>query len=87
MRVVCDRKQLANGDCLCDFYKGNWFGNRKSPPITKNPPKSSQEFSEHSRPFLHKLKGLNKNSPPKVHPSFAQNLGRQILGNTFSGPK
>ena len=23
----------------------------------------------------------------KVHPNFAENLGRQILGNTFSGPK
>ena len=36
--------------------------------------------------FLHKLKVLSKNSPPKVHPNYAKNLGRQILGNTFSGP-
>ena len=27
---------------------------------------------------------FNRNSPQKVHPNFAQNLGRHILGNTFS---
>ena len=31
------------------------------------------------------MKGFSRNSPQKVHPNFAQNLGRQILGNTFSG--
>ena len=28
---------------------------------------------------------LNKSSHPKVHPNFAQCLGRPILGNAFSG--
>ena len=31
------------------------------------------------------MKGFSRNSPRKVHPNFAQNLGRKILGNTFSG--
>ena len=31
------------------------------------------------------MKGFGGNSPRKVHPNFAQNMGRQILGNTFSG--
>ena len=31
------------------------------------------------------MKGFCRNSPQKVHPNFAQNLGRQILRNTFSG--
>ena len=58
---------------------------RKSLPIAKNPPKPSQEFSEQSWPFLHKFKGFSMNSPQKVHANFTKNLGRQILGNTFSG--
>ena len=33
------------------------------------------------------MKGFSRNSPPKVHLNFAQNLGRQILGNTLSGLK
>ena len=56
------------------------FGDRKSLSIAKNHPKSSQEFSEHFGPAIHKMKGSSGNSPPKVHPNFAQNLGRQILG-------
>ena len=32
------------------------------------------------------MKGFSKSSHQKVHPNFAKNLGRQILGNTFSGP-
>ena len=31
------------------------------------------------------MKGFSRNSPQKVHPNFAENLGREILGNTFSG--
>ena len=31
------------------------------------------------------MKGFSRNSPQKVHPNFAQNLGSRILGNTFSG--
>ena len=55
--------------------------------IAKNHPKPSQEFSEQFGPSIHKMKGFGKNSPQKVHPDFAQNLDRQILGNTFSGLK
>ena len=35
------------------------------------------------------MKVFSKNSHQKVHPNFAQtqNLGRQFLGNSFSGPK
>ena len=33
---------------------------------------------------MHETKGFCRNAPQKVHPNFAQNLGRQILGNTFS---
>ena len=36
-------------------------------------------------PSIHKMKGFSRNLTPIVHPNFAQNLGRQILGNTFSG--
>ena len=59
----------------------------KSLSIAKNHPKPSQEFSEQFGPSIHKMKGFGRNSPPKVHPNFAQNVGRQILGNTFSGLK
>ena len=58
----------------------------KSLSIAKNHLKSSQEFSERFGPFILKMKGFSRNSSQKVHPNFAQNLGRQILGNTFSGP-
>ena len=59
---------------------------QKSLPIAKNHLKTSQEISEQFGPFIHKMKGFSKNSPQKVHPNFAQNSGRQILGETFSGP-
>ena len=55
--------------------------------FTKNHRKPSQIFSERSGPFIHEMKGFSGNSPPKAHANFAQNLGRQILRNTFSGPK
>ena len=45
----------------------------------------SQEFSEQFGPSSHKRKDFSRNSPQKVHPNFAGNLGREILGNTFSG--
>ena len=63
------------------------IGDRKSLSIAKNHRKPSQEFSEQSGPPIHKMKGFSRNSPQKVHPNFAQNLGRQILGNTFLGLK
>ena len=63
------------------------IGDRKSLSIAKNHPKTSQEFSEQFGPSTHKIKGFSKNSHRKVHPNFAENLGRQILGNTISGPK
>ena len=59
---------------------------QKSLSLAKNHPKPSQEFSEQSGPLTHKIKVFGQNSPPKVHPNFAKNLGRQILGNTCSGP-
>ena len=37
-------------------------------------------------PYI-QLKGFSSNSPHKVHPNFAQNLGRQFLGNTCAGLK
>ena len=64
---------------------GHCFGDRKSLSIAKNHPKPSQEFSEQFGPSIHKIKGFRRNSPRKVHPNFAENLGREILGNTFSG--
>ena len=63
------------------------IGDRKSLSIAKNHPKPSQEFSEQFGPSIHEMKGFSRNSPQRVHPNFAQNLGRQILGNTFSGLK
>ena len=63
------------------------LGDRKSLPIAKNHPKTSQDFSEQFGPSTHKIKGFSKNSRQKVHPNFAKILGRQILGNTLSGPK
>ena len=66
---------------------GAIIGDRKSLPIAKNHPKPSQEFREQIGPFLHNMKGFSKTSHQKVYPKFAKNFGRQILGNTFSGPK
>ena len=63
------------------------FGDGKSLSIAKNDPKPSQELSERFGPFIDKIKGFSRNSPQKVHANFARNLGRQILGNTFSGPQ
>ena len=57
---------------------------RRSLSIAKNHPKPSQEFSEQFGPSIRKMKGFSRNSPERVHPNFAENLGRQILGNTFS---
>ena len=37
-------------------------------------------------PLIHKNKGFSRNSHGKVHPNFAKNLGREILGNTFFSP-
>ena len=68
-------------------WRSSNFGDRKSLSIAKNHPKPSQEFSEQFGPSIHKMKGFSRNSPQKVHPNFAQNLGRQILGNTLSGLK
>ena len=62
------------------------IGGRKSLSTEKNHPKTSQEFSEQFGTSTHKIKGSSKNSHPKVHPNFAKNLGRQILGYTLSGP-
>ena len=67
------------------FSRALSLGDRKSLSIAKNHPKPSQEFSEQFGPSIHKIKGFGRNSPQKVHPNFAQKLGRQILGNTFSG--
>ena len=61
------------------------LGTEKTLSIAMNHPKPSQEISEIFGPSIHKMKGFSRNLPPKVHPNFAQNLGRQILGNTFSG--
>ena len=64
------------------------FVDRKSLPIAKNHPKTSQEFSEQFGGLLHiKCRGFSKNWHAKVHPNFARNLGRQTIGNTFSGPQ
>ena len=63
------------------------ISDRKSLSIAKNHPKPSQEFSEQFGPSIHEMKGFSRNSRHKVHPNFAQNLGRQILRNTFSGLK
>ena len=62
------------------------LGDRKSLSIAKNHPKTSQEFAEQFGPSTHEIKGFSKNSHQKVHANFAKILGRQILGNTLSGP-
>ena len=69
----------------CDAENRGVFliGDRKSLSIAKNHLKPSQEFSEQVGPSIHNMKGFSRNSPQKVHPNFAENLGRQILGNTF----
>ena len=59
----------------------------KSLSAAKHNPKTSQKFLNNSGPLTHKMKGSSENSHQKVHPHFNRNLGRQILGNTFSGPK
>ena len=68
-----------------EIFEPLFGADRKGLSIAKNHPKPSQEFSEQFGPSIHKLKGFSMNSPQEVHPNFAQNLGRQILGNTFSG--
>ena len=55
--------------------------------MAKNRPKTSHESSEQLGPCIHKKNGFSSNSPQKDRPNFAQNLGRQILWNTFSGLK
>ena len=57
------------------------LGDSESLSIAKNHPKP-----ERFGPFIHKMKGYSRNAPQKVHANLAQNLGRQVLRNTFSGP-
>ena len=59
---------------------------RKSLQIAKNHPKPSQGFSEQFGPFIHQVKVFGKNSRQEVHPKFAKNLGRHILGIPFLAP-
>ena len=83
LAMTCGRLELS-----CEFLACKpKVGDRKSLPIAKNHPKPSQEFREQIGPSLRKMKGFSKSSHQKVHPNFAKNLGRQILGNAFSGPK
>ena len=70
----------------CFSLKSTRIGDRTSLSIAKNHPKTSQEVSEQFGPSTHKIKGFSKNSHQKVHLNFAKILGRQILGNTLSGP-
>ena len=37
--------------------------------------------------YVHLSCPITRNSARKIHPNFAQNLGRQIIGNTFYGLK
>ena len=74
------------GDDLLRLESVRKQGDRKSLSIAKNHPKTCQEFSEQFGPSTHKIKGFSKNSHQKGHPNFAKILGRQILGNTLSGP-
>ena len=68
-------------------FENSKLGDRKSLSMAKNHPKPSQELSEQFRPSIHKMKAFGRNSPKKVHPNFAQNVGKQVLGNTFYGLK
>ena len=56
---------------------------RKSLSIAKSHPTLSRELPEKFGPSIRTMKGFGKsyrkNSPPKLDPNFAQNLGRQIL--------
>ena len=85
-RLIFIYASSAGRCCLIKNVRRLNIGDRKSLPIAKNHPKTSQEFSEQFGPATHKIKGFSKNSLQKVHPNFAKNLGRQILGNTFSDP-
>ena len=67
---------------LIEFKVG---GTKKSLSIAKKSPEAFPRISEQVRPSIRKMKGCSRNSPQKVHANFAQNLGRRILGNTFSG--
>ena len=61
---------------------------RTSLPIAKNQLKTSQEFSEQFVPSTYKTKSfLLRIHTKKVHPRFAKNLGRQILGIPFLAPR
>ena len=62
------------------------LGGRKSLPKAENHLKPSQKFSEQVGPSTHKMNCFYKTSHQKVDPNFAKNLGRQVLGNTSSGP-
>ena len=84
---LCCWKRWTFGDPLRTPNVQSKLRGPKSLSIAKNHPKPSQEFSEQFGASIHKIKGFSRNSPQKVHPNFAQNLGRQILGNTFSGLK
>ena len=74
------------GICISNYVVTK-IGDRKSLSIAKNHLKPSQDLSEQFGPVIHKLKGFSENSPRKLHSNFAKNLGRQILENTFSGPR
>ena len=78
--------RFAQSDSQIQAIRANHFiGDRKSLSIAKNHPKPSQEFSEEFGPPIHKTKGFSRNSPQKVHPNLAKNLGREVFWNTFSG--
>ena len=60
------------------------FRYRKIRSIAKNHPKPRslpKNFLNNSDLLF--TEGFRRNSPQKVHPNFAQNLGRQILGHTI----
>ena len=67
----------------CAFSDRKIHWGPRSLSIAKNHLKPSQEFSERLGLSTHKMKGFGRNSPPKVDPNFAQNLGRQFLGMPF----
>ena len=62
----------------------NW---RPTKPFNSKHPKPTQELSEQFGPSIHKIKGLVGIHPKKFTRTSPKNLGRQILGNTFSALK
>ena len=72
----------------CESANVRWIPTCLGPKKSFNSKESSEAFPRivwTIRTSYSQNDRFRRNSPQKVHPKFAQNLGKQILGNTFSG--